>query len=703
MAGECAAEQLLGGRYALVEVLGHGASGVVWRAHDQLLRRDVAVKEIRFPYLVGPAEGAAFRDAVLREARAAARLNHSGAVTVFDVVEEDDRMPLIVMELVDAPTLAELVEANGSLPPREVAAIGAELLDALDAGHAAGIVHRDVKPRNVMVAESGRVRLADFGVAAVLDDARLTSGNAVVGSPAYMSPEQVTGDHVGRPADIWALGATLYYAVEGRPPYDKGSAIPTMTAIVLEPPRPARRAGPLGPLLEALLVKDPAARPTAAFLRMWLHDLAGGGGTAWSNDPDATTQFEVDDIEVPGPQQPPGGPLAPGPTSPAGPDVVVIPKPVPSEVPPPGPTGPTVPMPSPAPSPAPERQPSPEPAPGPGPTPVPPEQVPVEPGPERFPPTPGPEPVPPEPDADPDPLAVPSEPDPLLVPTEPDPLLVPSEPDPLLVPTEPDPLGAPDEPAARPTSAAAPAANGQGTGTSVAHGPAPTTAAPRTAPTGGGGVAIPGAVGRDRAGRVRRTTGHERRTVGAWLVGAVAALAVVGLIAGLLAGRGGGDGDEASSDPGPGSAAASVPDGWVRYDDPATGFAISHPPGWDVVVDGTLTDFRDPATGAYLRVDHVQPPGPSPEGAWLDFEPRFAADHGGYQRIRIQPTTYAGFPAAIWEYTYGGGGGRLRAVDLGFVTGRYGFALNFQTPEGDWDRLQPVFDGFKASFEAPSS
>ncbi len=191
------------------------------------------------------------------------------------------------------------------------------------------------------------------------------------------------------------------------------------------------------------------------------------------------------------------------------------------------------------------------------------------------------------------------------------------------------------------------------------------------------------------------------------MVAVAAAVVAVALLAVVLSGRGddggdsddGGDGQQAQ----PAGESATVPADWVPYADPATGFTISHPPGWTVEVDGSLTDFVDPATGAYLRVDHVEPPGPSPEGAWLDFEPRFAAEHAGYRRIRIEPTTYAGFPAAIWEFTYGGGGARQRAVDLGFVTGRYGFALNFQTPEADWDRLQPVFDAFKAGFKAPTS
>ncbi len=141
---------------------------------------------------------------------------------------------------------------------------------------------------------------------------------------------------------------------------------------------------------------------------------------------------------------------------------------------------------------------------------------------------------------------------------------------------------------------------------------------------------------------------------------------------------------------------------WVPYTDPQTGFTISYPRDWNVRTSGTLTDFRDPSTGAYLRVDHVEPPKPSPEGAWYEYEPVFAADNPGYQRIRIEPTTYKGYRAAIWEFTYASGGAELRAVDLGFITPRYGFALNFQTRASDWERLQPVFEAFKESFRAPA-
>ncbi len=147
---------------------------------------------------------------------------------------------------------------------------------------------------------------------------------------------------------------------------------------------------------------------------------------------------------------------------------------------------------------------------------------------------------------------------------------------------------------------------------------------------------------------------------------------------------------------------SNAPGNWVSYEDPQTGFTIAHPPTWTVSTNGTLTDFRDPDTRAYLRVDHVQPPGPSPEGAWYTFESRFAAENSGYQRIQITPTTFKGYRAAIWEFTYTSRGVTLHAVDLGFVTGEYGFALNFQARAEDWDRMQPIFEAFKESFKAPA-
>jgi len=150
------------------------------------------------------------------------------------------------------------------------------------------------------------------------------------------------------------------------------------------------------------------------------------------------------------------------------------------------------------------------------------------------------------------------------------------------------------------------------------------------------------------------------------------------------------------------AAGAALPSTWIRYTDPATGFVIAHPPTWTVVADGTRTDVRDPVSGSYLRVDHRQPPGPSAIGAWQDQEKSFKAQYAGYRRLQLAATTFDGFPGALWEFTYPAGI-LLHAADLGFITGRYGFALYFQTTDSNWQRLQPLFESFKQSFKAPKA
>ncbi|HTJ76753.1 MAG TPA: serine/threonine-protein kinase [Acidimicrobiales bacterium] len=534
------AHQLVADRYELLETVGRGGFGVVWRACDTLLERHVAVKEIHIPGFLGEQDRIDLREKVLKEARAAARLDHPGAVTVYDVID-DDGHPVIVMELVEAPTLSQLVAERGPMAPAEVARIGLEILDVLDAAHAHGIVHRDVKPANVMVAPSGRVRLGDFGVAAILDDPTVSTSGAVTGSPAYMAPEQATNKGAIAESDLWSLGATMYFAVEGVPPFDKGAPLPTLASIVQDPPRPMERAGALGPVLEGLLVKSPADRFTAADLRPRLARIAAGEAASPpprpEPRPDDTAVLDLDE------------------TAPA---TVAAAPPTPPAVAAPPPLRPTPPRPTPAP-------------------------------------------------------------------------------------------------------------------TSVAR------------PAGG------------------RRNG---------VIVAVVALVVLGLIGIALAARSGSRSQTATSPStttagGKASATTAAPRGGssgatTAYTDSQTGFTISFPKGWSVSTNGTLTDFRDPDSGAYLRVDHVQPPGPSPEGAWFQLEPSFAAANANYQRIRIDPTTYSGYRAAVWEYTYSSGGADLHAVDLGFITPRYGFALNFQTKAADWDRLQPVFQAFKDSFKAPS-
>ena len=528
------------GRYRLEGVLGRGGMGVVWSARDTRLNRPVAEKEIRLPLALDEDERARWRRRVLREARAAARLNHPGVVGVYDVVEEDDQ-PFIVMELVDAPSLAEIVARDGPLPPGRVARLGVEIVDALAAAHARGIVHRDVKPGNVLLPAGGPARLTDFGIASIAGEAGATTTQRVIGSPLYMSPEQASNGASSPASDLWSLGATLYLAVEGRPPFDKGEAIPTLTAIVSDPPRPPARAGPLAPLLARLLVKDAGLRPDEGQVRRELEAVSHRPGRAVP-DLETTRPVELPPVPVLAP--------APGPVrathrhrrrGAAGVVAVVV-----------GTAAVVA-------------------------------------------------------------LAV-------------------------LVASGSRHRGAP--------AAVAPST------TRLVPDATPSSVAPG-APTGAPSPPTPGAPP-----------------------------SVAPAVAGPL---------------------GAVPADWVRYSDPITGFTISHPPQWVVSTSGTLTDFRDPATGDYLRVDHRSPPDASAEADWRAYAPQFAAANPGYREIGIVPTTFDGYQAATWEYTYQGGGGLLHAVDLGFVVGsRYGFALNFQTRDADWAGSQAVFTAFQRSFQAPA-
>lgn len=251
--------RLLARRYRLGAVLGKGGMGTVWRAQDETLGRTVAVKELRFSTGVDEDEKRRLITRTLREAKAIARIRSGGAVTVYDVVDEDGR-PWIVMELIEGPSLAEFVRERGPLTPHRAAEVGLAVLDVLRAAHGQGILHRDVKPSNVLIAGNGRVVLTDFGIAQVEGDPSVTSTGMLVGAPSYISPERARGQRPGPPADMWSLGGLLYAAVEGVPPYDKGSALATLTAVMTEPVDPPKNAGPLTEVIYGLLAKDPARR-----------------------------------------------------------------------------------------------------------------------------------------------------------------------------------------------------------------------------------------------------------------------------------------------------------------------------------------------------------------------------------------------------------------------------------------------------------
>ncbi|MGW6055534.1 serine/threonine-protein kinase [Streptomyces sp. NPDC055189] len=318
--------RLLAGRYRVTARLGRGGMGVVWRAVDEVLGREVAVKELRtYTDAAGP-ELADLRVRMQREARAAARVRHPGVVAVHDVAEVDGR-PLIVVELVEGPSLDDVLRDRGTLDPREAAAIGAKVMDALAAAHRAGVLHRDVKPGNILLESGGRVVLTDFGIATMDDPGdgsatHLTRSGELVGSLDYLAPERAQGQDPGPASDVWALGATLYAAVEGASPFRRTSTWSTLTAIVADPLPEPQRAGPLIPVLRQLMHKDPLARPDAAQAALILADAADGVVTAPLHEP-ASRPREATERSIPsGP--PPGfgpppssGAVLPAPVTPA--------------------------------------------------------------------------------------------------------------------------------------------------------------------------------------------------------------------------------------------------------------------------------------------------------------------------------------------------------------------------------------------------
>ncbi|MFI1706080.1 serine/threonine-protein kinase [Streptomyces griseoruber] len=279
--------RLLAGRYRLGGVLGRGGMGTVWRAEDETLGRTVAVKELRFPGNIDEDEKRRLITRTLREAKAIARIRNNSAVTVFDVVEEDDR-PWIVMELVEGKSLAEVIREDGVLEPRRAAEVGLAILDVLRSAHREGILHRDVKPSNVLIAEDGRVVLTDFGIAQVEGDPSITSTGMLVGAPSYISPERARGHKPGPAADLWSLGGLLYASVEGSPPYDKGSAIATLTAVMTEPLEEPKNAGPLKDVIYGLLTKDPQRRLDDAGARAMLNDVIHAPDPKEAEPADAT-------------------------------------------------------------------------------------------------------------------------------------------------------------------------------------------------------------------------------------------------------------------------------------------------------------------------------------------------------------------------------------------------------------------------------
>jgi serine/threonine protein kinase len=270
------AGQLVAGRYRLGRLLGRGGMGAVWLATDEWLGRTVAVKQPVLADAATDREHRAARGRLRTEARLAARVDHPGTVRVYDLAEEAGQ-PWIVMEALSGRTLEAALRDHGPRPIGEVIDLGLRLLEVLEATHRAGVVHRDLKPSNLQLCADARVVLTDFGIATTIPDGPGSREGRVTGSPAYMAPELIQGDTVEPASDLFSLGATLYTAVEGRSPFGKGCPVATLTAVLDAPPAPFRRAGPLRPVIEGLLAKDPGRRLDVDRARRALQAIQGGG------------------------------------------------------------------------------------------------------------------------------------------------------------------------------------------------------------------------------------------------------------------------------------------------------------------------------------------------------------------------------------------------------------------------------------------
>ncbi|MDQ6658940.1 MAG: protein kinase [Actinomycetota bacterium] len=305
-----AGARYLAGRYRLDSIIGKGAMGTVWRAYDEVVHRLVAIKEINLPSGMPTGEVELVADRTMREARAIGALSHAHVITLYDILTVDGR-PYIVMELLQARSLAQVLRQDGPLRDGVAATIGVAVAGALLAAHQAGITHRDVKPGNVLVGNDGRVKLTDFGIARSADEPSMTMTGLLLGSPAYIAPEVAAGGLASPASDAWGLGAMLFATVEGRPPFDRGDAIATLTAVVANPVPPHPHAGRLGPVIDGLLVKSPAARMTVAQARDQLKQYADDPTGITANvarPPRSTEPAGAPAVSGGGPAGPGGGP-----------------------------------------------------------------------------------------------------------------------------------------------------------------------------------------------------------------------------------------------------------------------------------------------------------------------------------------------------------------------------------------------------------
>jgi hypothetical protein len=673
MTGNGGSTTRVANRYRLERRIGRGGAGAVWRAHDENLDRKVAVKQIA----IASDTEARSRGRALREARAAARLHVPNVVQVYDVIEEGGSVYLI-MELVEAPNLSTLVRRRGALTPRDAAALGLQMLDALEAAHRAGIVHRDVKPSNVLIHRD-TARLTDFGIARLSDDPTLTATGVVMGTPAYIAPEYAQGSEIGPAVDLYGLGATLYYAVEGRSPYGAEGSLSTVLAVINSPPRPLTRAGPLTDLLNTLLAKDPEARPSPDEIRRQLEEIAGQPGpqltdlkkAPWVGGAGADEDATGDDGTVTDEDITPRTGIAAAAAAPVAGEAAGTAEAEDAGA-------------------AMEDDAAPEggvdgartadeadadvsqPAVGVG-------------GVGR--------------DAEMHAEAGRSADGEA---------------------TEPTP-----DAAAAPLSTTIDRARRSRTST----GAQPVTPAPRREPPRSNrrriailasvlGLLVVAALGLNSVFGDRQQSASDDASQPAAAAqppaetptdpddeNAAAAAPTPSPSPSPEPSEPSGDDEadeEEQGDEGDGvlpATDADVPGDWVEFAPDHAPYRLRHPPDWEIErVNETLTDIRDPQTGTYLRLDWVNERR-DPVGAWEQLEPSFASRQSGYERIGITPTTFKGDRAALWEYRYESGGAQLHAYNLGVNHDDHGFALNLQAREGNWEQAQGLWEQFLSSYE----
>ncbi|MGI5270820.1 protein kinase domain-containing protein [Nonomuraea sp. CA-218870] len=645
-------DRQVGDRYRLVEPLGEGGMGVVWRAYDELLDRTVAIKEVRYSG-VGERQRAELNRRTIREARAAGRLDHPSVVVIHDVVEEDGR-PWIVMQLVRSRSLAEVIRADGPLPVRRAAEIGARMLDALRAAHATGVLHRDVKPENVLLADDGRVVLTDFGIATMESEAGLTATGSLVGTPAYMPPERLNGEPARPESDLWSLGATLYAAVEGSPPFRRDSWAATVAAVLRDAVEPPRRAGALTPVIMGWLQRDPGDRLAAGQAARLLHIAASG-----------PTPHDPGSREIP-----PYGPAGPAPhTAVSGPHAG------------PAPHGavPSSPHAGPAPHTAVPSGPAPHaavsgPYAGSG----------SHAGPRGGSPSYGP------------PGAVGGEASGRygtvpggrpagkrwVVVAAVAAVALLGAGGVLIVPR----LG--DGPAL-----------GAGVRTPQAESPAATAEGPDGNATG----EPPGSRSPDPGGTSGDPSSGPEGTVGD---GTPRPEGTPGDVTPESTSGNGTPGPESSGDATPGQGDRAVtPAGWRVHRNAAGRFSVAMPRGWRAVKSPRRDSvtFSGPGTPGMMIIEWTVPEGdhPTPAAHWRALEREILArgEFPGYERIAIRSLVYQGRPAADWEFTRTRDGGRIHVINRGFTAaGGRPFALYWETRGARWERDRRFFETFARTF-----